>query len=304
MKEDLSLNYLLAIEEYGSISHAANALFVSQPYLSKFIKNLEISLGVELINRQVTPITLTYAGSLYVSYMKDIQQTYEKMQHELEAISDMRKGLITIGINPILASHTLFKFLPQFMNNYPGIEIKLEEASANEMESLLLQNKIDICLHMLPITNPDLAYEKLYEEEIYLVIPPGHPYYDKNNKTPMHIPFNPTRLDNENFILLKPGLGLRRLTDQIFEQYNIKPHIILETNNIENAFRLAENGVGLTIIPECVVTRDPVKFYSNLYTLGNPTFKNNVVISYKNEAELSPVTKAFLQFTKEKYMQF
>lgn len=92
MKEDLTIEYLQAIEEYGNISHAANALFVSQPYLSKYLKNLETKLGVELINRQVTPLTLTYAGELYISYMKDIQKTYEKMQHELESISHLKKA--------------------------------------------------------------------------------------------------------------------------------------------------------------------------------------------------------------------
>ncbi|MGE7664477.1 LysR family transcriptional regulator [Ureibacillus composti] len=304
MKEDLTIEYLQAIEEYGNISHAANALFVSQPYLSKYLKNLETKLGVELINRQVTPLTLTYAGELYISYMKDIQKTYEKMQHELESISHLKKGRLTIGINPILASHTLYKFLPDFMSKYPGIQIELEEVTASEMESLVLQNKIEICINMLPITNKDLVYETLYEEDFYLVIPRNHELFDQNNTKPIHVPFNPSRLNNEKFILLKPGLGLRRFTDQIFEKYNIKPQIVLETNNIENAFRLAKNGAGLTIIPEGVVTRDQIKVNSNLYTLGNPTYKNKIVISYKIDNVLSPAAKAFLDFTKEKFMQF
>ncbi|MFJ7665063.1 LysR family transcriptional regulator [Lysinibacillus sp. NPDC097162] len=301
MKEDLSLAYLQAIEEYGNISQAASALFVSQPYLSKFFKNLEEKLGVELINRQVTPLTLTYAGELYVSYMIDIKKTYERLEREIESITNLKKGRLIIGINPILASHTLYKFLPHFMRKYPGIEIELEEASANEMEALVLQNKIDICINMLPITNTELVYESLYEEDIYLVVPPGHAYYQKNIKTATHIPFQPSSLNKEKFVLLNPGLGLRRLTDQIFERYNIKPNIVLETNNIENAFRLANSGVGMTIIPECVITRDHLNFESNFYTLGNPTYKNNVVISYKKDSVLSPAASAFLQFTKEKY---
>ncbi|RHW38360.1 LysR family transcriptional regulator [Lysinibacillus yapensis] len=305
MKEDLSLEYLQAIQQYGNFSHAAKALFVSQPYLSKYIKILETKLGVNLVNRQITPLTLTYAGELYVSYMKDIQKSYAKMQVELEAISNLKKGRLIVGMNPILASYTLFRFLPQFMKKYPGIEIELEEGTASEMESLILQNKVDICLNMLPISNPELVYEELFEENIYLVIPSEHPLYDKNNVTPTHVPFNPKSLKNEKFILLKPGLGLRRLTDGIFEHYEIKqPNIILETNNIENAFRLCINGNALTFIPESVVTRDQVKFNANLYTLGNPIFKNYVVINYKKDALLSPAAKAFLQFTKEKFIQF
>lgn len=304
MKEDLSLEYLKAIQDHGNISHAANALFVSQPYLSTFIKNLETKLGVELVNRQVTPLTLTYAGELYISYMADIQTIYERMERDLEAITELKKGRLTIGVNPILAAHTLYDFLPQFMKKYPGIEIHLEEGTANEMETLMLQNKIDISINMLPIKNAGLIYEKLYEEDFYLVIPKGHIYYEENYKEVRHIPFDPSKLNHEKFILLKPGLGLRRLTDQIFEEYKIKPIIILETNNIENAFRLANEGVAMTIIPECVITRDQLHVDSNLYTMGNPTYKNQIVISYKKDTQLSPVASAFLQFTKKRYMQF
>lgn len=90
------------------------------------------------------------------------------------------------------------------------------------------------------------------------------------------------------------------------EEYGsiIKPTIVLDTNNIENAFRLANSGLGITFIPEGVVTRDKIQFESNLYTLGNPTFKNNIVISYKKDAMLTPAAEAFLRFTKGKFIQF
>lgn len=304
MKDDISLEYLQAIQQYGNFSQAAKALYVSQPYISKYIKNLETKLGVELVNRQVTPLSLTYAGELYVSYMKDIQRSYDKLQDEIEALSKLKRGRLIIGINPILASYTLYRFLPHFMKKYPGIEIELEEASASRMETLVLENKIDICLNMLPITNPDLVYERLYEESIYLVVPPGHVLYDSHIDKPMHVPFNPEVLNNEKFILLKPGLGLRRLTDGIFEKYDIKPKILLETSNIENAFRLSINGDCLTFIAESVVTRDQVQYQANLFTLGNPAYKNEIVISYKKEGTLSPAAQVFLKFTKDQYMQF
>ena len=82
------------------------------------IKNIEIEHGVELVNRHVTPLTLTYAGERYLSYMKEIEEKYVKMKHEFEAISDLKKGRLTLGINPTLASYTLYKFLPKFIKAY------------------------------------------------------------------------------------------------------------------------------------------------------------------------------------------
>eukprot|EP00130_Batrachochytrium_dendrobatidis_P008380 XP_006683255.1 hypothetical protein BATDEDRAFT_93025 [Batrachochytrium dendrobatidis JAM81] len=297
MKE-LSVDYLKAIVEHGNISNAARALYISQPYLSKYIRNLENELGIELINRKVTPITLTYAGERYLTYMKKIEQTYVKMQHEMESISNMKKGKLILGINPILGTHTLYNLLPQFILNYPGIEIELVEESAIEMESLLLQGKIDICLNLLPIFNPEIIYENLYEEKLFLVIPLGHKLYHSNKEKFSHIPFHPHQLDGEKFVLLKSGMGLRRLTDEIFKNYSIHPEIVIETKNIESAFRLANSGIALTIIPECIITRESMQSDSNLFTLGNPVYKNNVVVSHKKGEALSAPALAFLNMAK------
>lgn len=140
--------------------------------------------------------------------MNEIEQTYIKMHHEIESISNMEKGQLKLGINPILGSHTLYNILPEFILNYPGIKIELVEETANDMESLLLDGKIDICLNMLPIFNQEIVYEILYEEKLYLVIPPNHKHYNPDQKPISHIPFNPHLLDGEKFILLKKGLGL------------------------------------------------------------------------------------------------
>jgi LysR family cyn operon transcriptional activator len=302
--KDMSALYLDTILEYGNISQAAKALYISQPYLSKVIKNIESEHGVELINRHVTPLTLTYAGERYLAYMKEIEEKYVKMKHEFEAISDLKKGRLTLGINPTLASYTLYKFLPKFIKAYPGIEIELVEETASVMESLILENKIDICLNMLPITNPKLDYVKLYEENLYLLVPKGHRLHESKYNEPAHIPFNPKFLQHEHFVLLKPGLGLRRLVDRVLDHYDIEPEIILETENVENAFRLSNNGLGLTIIPSCVVERDNIITESNLFTLGNPAFKNAVVISYMKNATLSPAAIAFLEMTIEAYARY
>jgi LysR family transcriptional regulator, cyn operon transcriptional activator len=304
MMKDLSGKYLKEIAEHGNFSQAARALYISQPYLSKYIKNLEDELGVELVNRKANPLTLTYAGERYLSFMREIEQTYLKMQHEIESISNLEKGRLKLGINPILGSHTLYNILPEFILNYPGIEIELVEEFASDMEAMLIQGEIDICLNMLPIFNPEIVYETLYEEKLYLVIPPGHKYYNPNKKPFAHIPFHPHLLDGEKFILLKQGLGLRRLTDVIFKEYSINPAIIIETQNIESAFRLSNRGVGLTIIPESVITRDNVKTNSMFYTLGNPMYKNHVVVSYKKDEPLSATSLAFLKMAKDKYKQF
>ena len=295
------MNYLKAVIEHGSISQAAKALFISQPYLSKFIKTLEEELGVEVLNRQVTPMALTYAGERYLHYMDDVEETIQTMLIELQGISNMKKGRLKIGVSPILATYTLYKFLPYFMRRYAGIEIELVEDSAATLESLLLQNKIDVCVNSLPITNPEILYEHLYEEYNYIVIPSNHPLYKKNSSED---DLDLALLDGQKFILAKPGIGLRRFTDKVFSFYNIRPRIVLETLNAENALRLANNGVAITIVPQSVIESVALKVEANLYPLKNPEFKSHIVISYQKNAQLTPAALAFIQMAKERFQYF
>jgi LysR family transcriptional regulator, cyn operon transcriptional activator len=298
--KNLSYTYLKAIVEHGNFSNAARYLYISQPYLSTFVKKLEEEMGVELIKRDENPLTLTFAGERYLSYMEEVEKIHTDMRHEIEAISKLKKGRLKLGVNPILGSHTLYNILPAFISAYPGIKIDLVEQTAYNIEELLLQRKIDICLNMLPIFNPDISYENLYDEKLYIVVPKGHELYDENSAHLSPFPYELKKLSNQEFILLKPELGLRRMTDEIFSANGIKPNAILETINVENAYRLANSGVGLTIVPECIITNN-FKPSSRSYTFGSPPYKNNVVVAYQKGDSLSAPALAFLNVAKDYY---
>lgn len=294
----MNANYLNMIIKYGSISQAAKALFISQPYLSKFIKTLEEELGVELLNRQVSPITLTYAGERYLHYMEKIEDITQTMYIELHGISNMKRGRLKIGVSPVLSTYTLYKFLPYFMRRYAGIEVELVEESVTTLETLLLQHKIDVCFNSLPITNAEIEYEHLYDEYNYIVIPSNHELYRPNSSDE---DIDLSLLDGQRFILAKPGIGLRRFTDHVFDYYHIRPRIVLETLNAENALRLANNGVAITIVPQSIIDSVGFKIDANLYPLKDPKFRSHIVISYQKDAQLTPVALAFINMAKEQF---
>lgn len=296
--KDLSSNYLKAIAKHGSISSAAKELYISQPYLSKYIQRLEKDLGVEVINRQSTPVTLTYAGERYLSYMSEVETVVHTMLNELHGLSNLKKGRLKIGVSPFLATYTLYKLLPDFMQRYPGIEIELVEDATETLETLLIQNQIDVCFNSLPITNHEIVYDHLFDEYNYIVIPPNHPLHKKN---PPDEELELSLLDGQTFILAKPGLGLRRFTNQLFSEYHIHPKILLETSNTENALRLANKGVAITIVPQCVIESFPEKLFANLYPLKDPAFKSQIVLSYRKDAQQTPASMAFIETVRDKF---
>ncbi|RIO79108.1 LysR family transcriptional regulator, partial [Staphylococcus haemolyticus] len=165
---------LEAIQRYGSISHAAKHLYISQPYLSRYIKDVENDLGVTLINRDSNPLELTYSAERFLDYLHEIEDIDTQMRDELQTISNLKKGRIRIGVNPILATHTLYSILPKFIEHYPGVEIELVEEVAHRIEQIVSDQKVDIGVTILPLYTEDLSYDILYTENVYLALPPGH----------------------------------------------------------------------------------------------------------------------------------
>lgn len=93
-----NLNYFLTIVEEGSITKAAEKLFVSQPSLSQYLKRLESSLGVELFNHGSSPLKLTYAGQLYYHHVQDAQRREQNILKEIRDIQEDRGGVIRLGM--------------------------------------------------------------------------------------------------------------------------------------------------------------------------------------------------------------
>ncbi|OLF65566.1 LysR family transcriptional regulator [Staphylococcus sp. MB377] len=87
------IQYLEAIQRSGSISHAAKHLYISQPYLSRYIKDVENDLGVTLINRDSNPLELTYSAERFLDYLHEIEDIDTQMRDELQTISNLKKGV-------------------------------------------------------------------------------------------------------------------------------------------------------------------------------------------------------------------
>lgn len=291
-----SMAYLEAIVTQGNISRAAKALYISQPYLSKFVKTLETELGVELIDREQSPMQLTYAGERYLASMQRIHQVYKEMEHEMMAINELKKGRLRIGSNSILGGYMLYGVLPKFMERYPGIEIQLVEERVNELEKQIVEGELDLAFNMLPIQNTQIDYVEIDTSPIYLVVPKGHALYNPQLSEIGSSPFTASQLAHEKFILLKQGLGLRRLTDLFFADLKIRPQAMLETENIESGYRISSSTKTLTIIPQMILENNQ-SIEANFYDIH---LSNSVVLMYNKYQALSEVSREFIALAKRK----
>ena len=292
------LKYIITVAELQSISKAASELYISQPSLSYIVSSMEQELGVQIFNRTTTPISLTYAGEIYIKTAKEILRLADDMSKEFSDISNMKKGKITIGIPSIRGPLMLPFILPKFVDKYPGINIEIIEGNSNFLEDCLLNGKVDLVFTSLPSSDKRIACEFLYEEKIMLAAKKGYlgsEYLIPNTLNSIDI----NKLSGVDFILTKRGHRMRDFTNELFDSHKLKPKVILETSNTATAFRLATSGLGICFVSDMVTnTTKPVDDFE-LFDIENIPVKWDVAVSYLKNNYLTIAERFLIDISKE-----
>lgn len=283
------LQYAIQIAAEKNFSRAAEKLLIAQPSLSQQLSKLEKELGVLLFRRNTNSVELTHAGEIFIEKAKTIVDLIYQLREEMEDISQMRKGKLTIGSLPITGSHLLPHILPVFQAQYPNIDIVLMEDSTAELELLTVSGQTDISLLSLPLLNKSLAYRPVIEEELVLALPPGHRLTNRGPGQPVDI----ADLADEPFITLKRGQGFRQIAIELCKQAGFTPRIVFESSNIETAQSLVAVGMGIAFVPQMVARSRSTEFAPIYVPLtARPT--RTLVIAYRNDRYLSRAAESFI----------
>lgn len=291
--------YVQKIADERSFSRAAEKLYIAQPALSQYILNLERELGTKLFDRSKNPISLTYAGELFLEKAKLILEIENEIHNEIKNISNSDKGRLTIAISPNRGSYLLPKILPPFSQIYPNVEIKLMEGLTGDFADWLNRDEVDVAILAGPIKDDKLNNVPIQNEDVLLALPMDHPALEHKFDVGGEYPILPLKaLRNERFILSRPNQGLRNMADVLFEEEGFKPNVYLETQSFETAHRLALAGMGVAISAS---TLGPTNLRDDLCYV-RPSEKapyRTIVIAHKNKKVISWIVREFIAVTKD-----
>ena len=300
--------YFIAIADSGSLTKAAELLYISQPSLSQYLKRLERSLGVELFDHKTSPLKLTYSGERYYAYVKQIQQLDENINKELQDIKNQTGGRIRLGVAFWREACLLPDIFPEFHELYPDICLVLTEGTSHQLENWLMNDKLDIAvMNLTQFLNHDrLTCEFIYKERILLAAPSQHPYVKsllQDCRVLGGYPVAPLELLNQMpFIPTKPNQNLTRQVMYALNQNRIEPNIPLDTGNLTTAINLTAMGMGCTFVPEegAKVCQQPGKI--TYFTVDSPDFMWDFLVVYKKGAYLSQLSRLFIDYLKNHFI--
>ncbi len=235
------LEYILAVEEYGSFSKAAESKFISQPALSMMVQKLEDELDVKIFDRSKQPIIPTDAGEPVLEQariiLREISKLHEITRQQRETIG----GELSIGIIPTLAPYLLPLFLKPFLEKYPPVHLKIYEHTTETIVEKLRKGQLDAGLLVTPLPQAFLNETPLFYESFYVY---AHDEYAKNYLLPEDI--NPDEL-----WLLEEGHCLRSQILNLCElRKKSNAQLEFEAGSIDTLIKMVDHQSGVTIVPE------------------------------------------------------
>ena len=139
----------------GSISKAADALFISQPAITKSIKKLENDLEITLFNRSPKGVTLTENGKVFYEFVKNGVESFMNGEHKLTSLKNLETGTIKIGASTTVTKYFLLPFIEKFHALYPNIDISITNHLTNTLLSMLKKGGLDLLIINLPMKNDE-----------------------------------------------------------------------------------------------------------------------------------------------------
>ena len=283
--------YIQTIAREGNITAAAKKLYVSQPSLSQMVRQVESEYGVTLFDRTVSPLRLTYAGEKYLQAAKTMLTVNERLENELREIRQENSGLLRLGISVQRAIQILPVALPWFTMQYPKVSIDLREEGSARLEQLLEDGEIDLALAAIESVSPSLSYTLIEKEVVGVLAGKGAAIAQQ---LPPGTPISLSMIREDAFVSLKPGHSVRVVQDALFRESGMKPQILLETDSLEVAKRVALQA-GACMLCSDIFVDDYARRGGVFYPLMDYENKRHLYACWRKGEKLPRYAEGFIQ---------
>lgn len=240
------LRYLIALSETLSFTKAAEACFVGQSTLSAGLKELEDSLGVQLVERDKHSVSMTPIGRGVVERAQRLIVQADDLVDFVEGSAGSMVGVIKLGVIPTIAPFLLPSLLPKIREQYPNLKVVLrEDLSANLMEKLN-RHELDFALIALPYDTEGFLVKELFDDEFWLVANENDPAF-KNKEIQLNNKLT------DRLLLLEEGNCLRDHTLKACKRSQLAKHDGIEATSLLTLVQMVESGLGIALLPEMAV---------------------------------------------------
>ncbi|MCL1631031.1 LysR family transcriptional regulator [Sporolactobacillus sp. CPB3-1] len=287
------IEYFQKVAQLQHMTQAAEALSISQPALSRSIARLEEELGIPLFERQGRNIILNQYGKVFLKHVNRILKEIEETKKEIRSLLDPEYGEVSLGFLHTLGVNMIPNILRAFQKEHGNVKIKLYQNNNVSLLKQLQAGEIDLCLVHHAFDDPHIQWERLWNEELFLMLPASHPLASRASITLDEI-------QSEPMIALKKGYELRKIADRLCRKANFTPNITFEGEEVTTLAGLVAAGLGVALLPDQKDIDDTK--VAKLHVRW-PTCSRQIGLSWYEDRTLSPAAAHFKRFVFTHYRE-
>lgn len=241
------LRYFVAVAELQNIHRAATKLHVSQPPLSRQIRDLEDEVGVALFEHNANSLRLTEAGRAFLPEARAALQRVDDAVQTARIVGTGQGGEIHVGYTPSLATELLPRALKYFHESSPGVRVRLHDLSSQEMLSGLVDGKLQVALlgSQAMKGTAGLDFEELQRHSFYVAVPLTHPLAHSRK-----LGLEQVAKERLLGVSLSEYPDYHDFVDQLFAPLNRAPQFAEEFDSVTSLIAALEAGRGIALVPQ------------------------------------------------------
>jgi len=277
------------VAETLNFTRAAERLNLTQSAVSHQIKALEEDLGEPLFIRAKRGCRLSAAGKAALEYVDRILEVSDEMRERISGRSSSPVGRVRAAAATQAFVHLFAGLFESFMRAHPGIELSFRTTVSTEQTVAdILNGAADVGFASLAIYSPTLQVNKLFDDELLLVVGQKHALASRSEATVEEI-------QRERLILFERGASIRRSTDQFFNQVGVSPDLALESNDTYFIKLMVGQGLGISLLPSWAVRDEVAEGKLSCLRISGHQLRRSVSMVSLGKVQSSPA-RVFSEF--------
>ena len=277
------LKYFEALARHAHFGRAADDCAISQPALSLQIKDLEEALGAQLVERGAKQIRLTRLGEAFAERARDIIRSVDDLGDLARASHNSFVGQFRFGLIPTVAPYFLPRLIKNLVAQYPGLDLRPNEATTLKLIKGVIGGGLDTAIVALPVSEPSLHEEVLFDEEFVLV----RPAEDADAPVP-----NVATLRKMRLLLLEEGHCFREQALAFCEMSSPVHRDLMEGSSLSTLVQMVGAGVGVTLIPDMAIPIETRSASVSVVRLASPQPTRTIGMVWRKNNPLSAQFKS------------
>jgi DNA-binding transcriptional LysR family regulator len=241
------LRLFATVARTGSFSRAAESLHISQPAISKSVRDFELQVGCRLLDRGPQGVRPTREGEALARHAAVLFAAERAAEEELQAMRGLHQGSLRIGASTTIATYMIPEYLGAFNQAHPGIELNILSANTQAIADHLISHEIDIALVEGPVDDHNLVSEPWRTDAMVLIAAPDHPFARAGG------PVSLDALKHETLIVREQGSGSLQVVSDALHARGVVPARTLEVGGTEAIKQVVAANVGVAIVSAATI---------------------------------------------------